>query len=86
MYKATFDVKRSTSNEEVLLIFASYEANGQLSKVKTVKADFSAQSDKSYTISLGIKSEERLICMAVNAATLVPYIDLLELKPELNLN
>lgn len=86
VYKATFDVKRSTSNEEVLLIFASYEANGQLSEVKTVKADFSAQSDKSYTISLGIKSEERLICMAVNAATLVPYIDLLELKPELNLN
>lgn len=84
VYKATFDVKRSTSNEEVLLIFASYEANGQLSEVKTVKADFSAQSDKSYTISLGIKSEERLKCMAVNAATLVPYIDLLELKPELN--
>jgi hypothetical protein len=86
VYKATFDVKKSTSNEEALLIFASYEANGKLSAVKTVKADFSTQSDKSYTISLGVESEESLICMAVNTKTLVPYIDLVELKPELNLS
>lgn len=79
-YKAVFNISGNTKEDNILLILASYDENGVLSGVVAEEADYGENASAEKIMTLKASSSKRIICMAINKDTLMPYMDVVELK------